>query len=86
MVVEPDERDQELEEREARDRVEQRGDDADRLLEPPEAVREEREREREHEADADRDQRQLDVLDERAAERVAPVLAAPSPSRRCGRP
>ena len=56
---------EQLEEREARDRVEQRRDDPERLLQAAYAVRDQRQREREHEADPDRDPGQLEVLDER---------------------
>ena len=76
------ERDEQLEEREARDRVDERRQGAERLLEAPEAVREQCERKRDREADHDRDHRQLDVLPERRAERVAPVLLHPAPAER----
>src|SRR5581483_370556 len=76
------ERHEDLEEREARDRVEERRDDADRVLRAAEPVGEQREREREREADPDGDRRQLDVLHERRPERVAPVPPHPVPAER----
>ena len=87
---EPGDRHEQLEEREARDRVEEVGEDADRRVEQAEAHAEQREHERDREADADGDQRELDVLHERRLKRVAPVGVQPvgaqpavRPSRSC---
>ena len=55
-------RDEQLEQRERRDRVEERGHEDRGLLEPAEAMRDQRERHREHEADRDGDQDEVDVL------------------------
>src|SRR5262249_35109816 len=68
------------EEGEARDRVEQGREDAERRLEPVPAMGEQRGDEGEHEADADRDQRQLEVLDEVRLEDVPPVRGDPVPA------
>src|SRR5579862_1169355 len=74
------ERHQELEERNARDGVEEGREHAEGLLEPREAVREQSKGEREPKADADRDRSELDVLDQRRAERVVPVVPHPAPA------
>ena len=72
------ERHEQLEEREARDRVEEVGEDADRRVEragsgtPTSASTNASAK-----PIADRDQRQLDVLNERGLERVAPVRVQP---------
>ena len=74
----PAERDEQLEEREARDRVEEVGEEADRLVGPPVPVGDQRRGEREHEADRDRDHGQLDVLEQRRLKRVGPVVGDPA--------
>jgi hypothetical protein len=66
----PGDRHQQLEQGDARDRVEHVGERAERRVEQPPAEADEREQEGDREADADRDQRQLDVLDERRLEDV----------------
>src|SRR3954451_5476622 len=76
------ERDEQLEERDARDRVEERGDDAERLLELAVAVREECERERDREADHDGERGQLEMLHQRRLQCVAPVVLHPVPAER----
>ena len=70
-------RHEQLEEREAGNGVEERGDEAERPLEPALPVGEQGRGERDREADADREQRQADVLEERGLEGVVPVVAHP---------
>ena len=82
VTVEPGDRHEELEERDARDRVEEVARTAPSgASRKRKRKRDEREHERDCEADPDRDQRQLDVLDERGLERVAPVLVHPARCR-----
>src|SRR5205814_3991199 len=64
------------------DRVEDPGEGAERALEPAVPVGEEGARQGDREADAYCDQGQHDVLHERWAERVAPVLLHPVPAER----
>ncbi len=67
----PGERHEQLEERQARDRVEERRDDAERLLDAADSgARAARAAKAIAKPIADRDQRQLEVLDERRLERV----------------
>ena len=71
------ERDEQLEERQTRNRVDHRRGDGERPLGEAEPVREQRRGQRDGEADPDRDQRQLDVLDEPRLQDGAPVVAHP---------
>src|SRR5918992_697129 len=73
----PRDRDHELEERKARDRVEERGEDRERGLEPPEAVGGERGHERDREADPHGYGGQLDVLDQARREHAVEVVHDP---------
>src|ERR671923_2190193 len=66
-----------LEEREARDRVEEGGEDRERRLEPAPAVGDERRGERDHESDPDGNRRQLDVLDQARPEHAVEVVEEP---------
>ena len=74
------ERDEQLEEREARDRVEEVGEEPDRRVEPAVAVRDERGGERDHEADRDGDRGQLQVL-ESAGWSVSPQWSCTQPQQ-----
>src|SRR5918999_5064367 len=76
----PGEGHEQLEEREARDRVEQGEAERERRLEPPDPVHDERCGERDREPETDGDQRQLHVLDEPRLQRVVPVLPCPVPA------
>jgi hypothetical protein len=66
-----------LEEREARDRVQEGGEDRERRLEPVAAVGDQRRRERDREPDPNRYGSQLDVLDQSRREHAIEVVEEP---------
>src|SRR4051812_19565717 len=73
----PGDRHHQLEEGEARDRVEERGEDRERRLEPVQAVGHERGGERDQEADAHGEAGQPDVLDQPRHEHAVEVVHEP---------